>query len=162
MTRRGSFAYYSAAIVCGCFFIAAAYHVHSVWMYGAGESWARDFLFAYFLTIIGGFLSTLLFAFLLRRVLRALRWQAGWQWLVAGAVIGVALLWVLTRLGYFIEATHFSAGMQLAKSVLMFPLVGPVMFSATPFWLPPLPFVATAWLLHRIYRAFEPPAEPGS
>jgi len=157
MTRRGSFVYYFAAIVCGSFFIAAAYYAHSVWMFGAGERWARDFLFAYFLAVIGGFLPTLLFAFLLRRVLRAMHWQAVWQWLVAGAVIGMAVLWALTRLGYFIETMHFSAGMQLLKSVLMFSLVGPMMLAVTPIWLPIPAFAATAWVLHRIHRAFEPP-----
>ena len=162
MTRRGTFAYYLAAIVCGAFFIAAAYFAHSVWMFGASERWARDFLFAYFLAVIGGFLPTLLFAFLLRRAMRALQWQAAWRWLVAGAVLGTALLWGLTRLGFFIEAVHFSAAMQIVKSVLMFSLVGPIMLSATPFWLPPLAFAATAGVLHCIHRAFEPTAEPNS
>jgi hypothetical protein len=157
MTRRGSLAYYFAAIACGCFFIAAAYYAHSVWMFGWGERWARDFLFAYFLSLLGGFFATLLFAFVLRRAMRALRCAAAWQWLAGGAVLGAAVLWGLARLGYLLESIRFPLERQLLKSILMIPLIGPVMFSASPFWLPPLAFAATAWVLHRIHRAFEPP-----
>lgn len=158
MTRRGSFVYYFAAIVCGAFFIAVAYYANTVRVFGLSDRWARDFLFAYFLSILGGFFATLIFAFVLRRAMRALRWQAAWKWLVAGAVLGAAVLWGLARLGYLLEAVHFPLERQLLKSILMIPLIGPVMFSASPFWLPPLAFAATAWVLHRIHRAFEPSA----
>ncbi|HEX9760600.1 MAG TPA: hypothetical protein VGA40_06755 [Candidatus Acidoferrales bacterium] len=155
MTRRGSLAYYFAAIVCGCFFIAAAYYAHSVSVYGASERWARDFFFAYFLVVLAGFLPALLYAFLLRRVTRLCGCRAWWQWMACGAALGWGVLWVVTRIGYLIEATRFSAEMQGFKSGVMFLFVGPMMFSVKPFWIPLIAFAATAWVLHRIQSAFD-------
>jgi hypothetical protein len=160
MTRRGSLAYYFAAIVCGSLFVALVYYARSAALSGLGRRWAYDFLFAYFLALIAGFLPQLVNAFILRRAMRALRWRRAWQWMAFGAVIGVALLWGLARLGYLIEGMHFPMEWQRMKLLLAFPFLGPIMFAATPFWLPLSAFAANAWVLHRIHRAFEPGDTP--
>jgi hypothetical protein len=160
MTRRGSLAYYFAAIVCGSFFVALAYYARAAAESGLGPRWAYNFLFAYFLALIAGFLPQLLNAFVLRRVMRALGWRGAWHWVAVGAVVGVALLWGVARLGFLIEGMYFPADWQRVKLLLAFPLLGPIMFAATPFWLPLPAFAATAWVLHRIHRAFEPADTP--
>lgn len=160
MTRRGSFAYYSAAVVCGSFFVALTYYIHSAMEWGLDSRWAQDFLFAYFLAIIGGFVPLLLYGFVLRRITRMFHWQFAWQWALAGAIVGIALLWLMARLGYLAEGTYFSPERQRLKAFLVYPFVGAMMFTAKPFWLPIPVLVATAYVLLRIHRAFEPSAKP--
>ena len=161
MTRRGSLAYYLAAVVCGTFFVVFVYHAYSVWESGLGDRWAYDFIFAYFISLAVGLFTQLLFAFVLRRVTALLHWQAGWQWLIAGAVAGLAVLWILHWTGYALERMHFPPERQTLKSLLLYPFfVGPMMLAARPFWLPIPAFAATAFVLFRVHRAFDAPSEP--
>ncbi len=156
MTRRGSLAYYSVAVVCGSFFVALAYYLHSAAEWGIGDRWAYDLIFAYFLTIVAGIVPLLLYAATLRHLVRSLRWQAAWQWTLLGTVVGVTLLWILARLGYIAESAYFSPQRQGLKFLLVYPFVGPMMFTAKPFWLPIPVFAAASYVLYRVHRAFEP------
>lgn len=155
MTRRGSLAYYFAAIVCGCFFVALTYYLHSALEWGFGERWGRDLLFAWFLSVIAGFLPILFFAFLLRRAAGLMKLSAAWQWMALGVVAGLATLSLLDRAGTLLEQLYFPAERQRLKSLLVFPFVGPMMYAAKPLWLPIPAFAATAYVLYRIHRAFD-------
>lgn len=98
MTRRGSLAYYLAAVVCGSFFFTLAQ-----FLIGRENSdfsnWARDFLFAFFIGTIFGCVPQLLAAFVLRRLATPLRWTKAWHWAIGGAGVYLLVLIVLGLLG---------------------------------------------------------------
>jgi len=164
MTRRGSLAYYLAAIVVGCLCWAVAILViarttTSHWNSG------REFFFLYFLVVSQGWLATLLFAFLLRRSAIALGWSRSWQWMFAGGCIAIVVIaaWV------FVPADWVGARFVMRSLMWLLPfgnmLIGYV-FTRSMIVLLPTVFLggaATAFVLHRIDRAFEPqPESPAS
>lgn len=154
--HRAGLVYYPAAVIAAGLFVAAAYYAHSVAQWGADERWARTFLVTLVVTTLGGLLPYLLAAFVLRRAARAGSWRRGWQWMAAGVAVGMAVLWTVVRCGYLVEQAYFPPEWQQAKSILMFPFLGPIMLSAKPLWLPVPAFAATAYVLFRIQRAFGP------
>lgn len=150
MTRRGSIAYYLAAVVCGSFFLSASYYLYFVLGRGASaKDWAKGFLFVYFFTILLGFLPELLGAWLLRRVVTALGWTATWQWLIAGTAVFFALVWGVGQAGLALEQQ-----LPLAVKVV---LLGAMYVAVSPLWIPVPAAAATAWVLHRVHRAFAEP-----
>lgn len=160
MTRRGSLAYYLAAVVCGSFFLAVSYHGSFLASGAAREHWARDFLFVYFFTVSLGFIPQLLAAFSLRRLASRLGWTRAWQWVAAGSVLFLVVLWGLGKLGLAVEDAYFAQGFQKLKAALMFLLVGPMMATTKPMWLPVPAAAATSWVLYLVHRAFAPRPEP--
>lgn len=112
MTKRGSLAYYLAAVVCGTFFFTLAQFLIGRDSTGSAN-WARDFLFAFFIDTIFGCVPQLLAAFMLRRLSTPLHWTKAWHWAVGGA--GVYLL-VLLGLGILGNAfNRFAAGRSFAR-----------------------------------------------
>jgi hypothetical protein len=98
MTKRGSLAYYMAAIACGSFFFTLAQFL--IGREGASSSnWPRDFLLAFFLGTIFGAVPQVLAAFVLRRVAGPLRWTNAWHWAIGGAGVYLLVLIVLGLLG---------------------------------------------------------------
>ncbi len=144
--------YYTAAVLGGTLFVALAYYGGSAESWAAEERLAAGFLLIYALSLAGGFTSQLLFAFTLRHLAAALGWNRLWQWLALGGAAGLAVPWALARIGYLLEATYFPAAWQPAKSALMFPLMGPMMYSTQPIWLLVTVGAATAAFLHQLQR----------
>jgi hypothetical protein len=159
MTRRGSIAYYSAGVVCGSFFLAASYYGYFQWAGASSQSWVRDFLYIYMLTIPLGLLPQLLAAWAVRQLARHLEWRTFAIWLVAGSVIWLALLWVFGQLGVAVQATRATPGWYYTKLAAMFLLVGPMFAVQQPLWIPLPAAVATAWVLFTVHRAFEQQAK---
>jgi len=160
MTRRGSLAYYLAAIVVGCLCWAVAilviartttYHWNT----------AREFFFLYFLVVSQGWLATLLFAFLLRKIAAAFAWSRAWQWMVAGGCIAIFVVaaWV------FVPTDWIGARFIMGLLMWLLPFGNMVFvfgFARSTIVLLPTIFLvgaATAFVLHRIHRAFEPRAK---
>lgn len=154
MTRRGSIAYYSAAVVCGSFFLAASYYGYFLWMGASSQQWGRDFLFIYVVTIPLGLLPQLLGAWALRRLALRLPWRSVVVWLLGGMAIWAALLWGVGQLGIAMEAARVPSQWVNAKVAVMFVLVGPMFVAQQPLWLPLPAAVATAWVLFLVHRAF--------
>jgi hypothetical protein len=159
MTRRGSFVYYLVAVVCGSFFLAAAYQGHSVATAAAGPRWLRDFFFLYFVAIPLGLIPMVVSAWLLRRAMGGLGWRRGWQWLLAGTLLMTGVLLGLGYVGLAIERARFPAEYQRLKSGVMALLLAPTLFTFRPVWLAMLGVAPTAWLLYLVHRAFEPREE---
>ena len=98
MTKKGSLAYYLAAVVCGSFFFTLAQFL--IGRDGAlASNWARDFLFAFFIGTIFGCVPQLLAAFVLRQLAKPLRWTEAWHWAIGGAGVYLLVLIVLGVLG---------------------------------------------------------------
>ncbi|HLW98807.1 MAG TPA: hypothetical protein VKR82_09190 [Candidatus Acidoferrales bacterium] len=98
MTKRGSLAYYLAAVVCGSFFFTLAQFL--IGRDNAGTSnWASDFLFAFFIETIFGCIPQLIAAFVLRRLASPLRWTQAWHWAIGGAGVYLLVFMVLEIAG---------------------------------------------------------------
>lgn len=152
MTRRGSLAYYFAAITLGSFFLAVTYFGYSLATGAPRENIGRDFLVTYFFTVMLTLLPMLLWAFLLRRAAVAFRWSAPWPWMLAGAALFLALMQALGWLGNAVQTDKLVV--EWWRMALMFVLVGPMLAVQQPFWLPLPAGAVTAFLLYRVQRAF--------
>jgi hypothetical protein len=99
MTRRGSLVYYLASWICGGFFLTIAMFLQQrarpeemgIGPTGAGA----EILTTYFLVLIFGAFLSLLFAFLLRRIMVWLHADRLWQWAAAGVVLALPMTWAV-------------------------------------------------------------------
>jgi hypothetical protein len=152
MTRRGSLAYYLAAWICGCFFISAA-----VWLKDLGNkpvqlvtlTGAAGLLFFYFYGLLLGAIASLVGAFLLRRLMALARWEQGWQWALAGAILAPLLIGALGA--WWRHATWPAQPGPRWLSLLAY---GPSVVLDAGLWLAIPAGAATAFVLYRIHRAF--------
>ena len=78
MTRRGTLAYYLTAIVVGCFFLVLGVTAIGEGSLRFSTAGLRDFFLLYFLALVYGSFTMLLFAFLLRRMAHWLKWEPRW------------------------------------------------------------------------------------
>jgi hypothetical protein len=152
MTRRGSLAYYFAAVTLGSFFLAVTYYLHFLLHGAPRENIGRDFLVTFFFTVMLTLLPMLLCAFLLRRAAVAFRWSALWPWILAGALLFLALVQAFGWLGNAVQTNKLVV--EWWRMALTFVLVGPMLAIKQPWWLPLPAGALTAWLLFRIHRAF--------
>jgi len=155
MTRRGSIAYYSAAIVCGSSFLAASYYGYFLWAGASSQQWGRDFLFIYVITIPLALLPQLLSAWLLRWLALRLAPRSLPVWLACGTIIWLAVLWSVGQLGIVVQASRESQQWASFKTAAMFLLVGPMYAVQQTLWIALPAAVATAWVLFTVNRAFE-------
>jgi hypothetical protein len=150
MTRHGTLAYYLAAWVIGCFVVSLL-----LW---AGDALAGDFetgstlLTTYFFSLAFGAAAVLLFAFLLRRSMRALGTHSLWAWSVSGAVLAFLEIWALIhaqsallsiRSGEFGEI-FFGAVLKAADAL-----------AGRNLWQAPVDGAITAVVLCLVDRAFD-------
>lgn len=156
MTRRGSLAYYFAAVTLGSFFLAVTYYVHFLLHGAPRDNMGRDFLVTFFFTFMLTLLPMLLAAFLLRRAAVAFRWSAPWPWMLAGAALFLALVQGFGWLGNVVQTNKMVV--EWWRMALMFVLVGPMLAVKQPWWLPLPAGALTAWLLFSIHHAFETPS----
>ncbi len=167
MTRSGSIVYYLAAVVCGCLFMSLALlAVSEAPLRSAGGGYGDLFLL-YFLSVVNGWFTALVFAFLLRRMTSLLRLRQGWLWILAGAAISPLVVWVLAESWPRIMRSIPLGwpGLMVALSSMF---LGPVMALALPGNLgravlgAGMAGAATALVLYAIHRAFARPAETNS
>ncbi len=158
MTRRGSIAYYSAAVVCGCFFLVLA-------LAGVGERSLRvtkpgisDLFLLYFLSIAYGSVALLLFAFLLRLIARRVRWISSMEWMVGGAILACALTWTMSTMWLHWLGVRNLPGPTLAWMIVFGGPVGLVGLAKGPVSATLAMAVmgaGTGFVLGRISLAFE-------
>ncbi len=162
MTRRGTLAYYFAAIVVGCFFLVlgvTAIGEGSLRFSGQG---LRDFFLLYFLALVYGSFTMLLFAFLLRRMARWLKWERAVVWMFAGAALAPSLVWALFLLWSRLLSQWALVGPQVMWWMIFGGAIGVAEFAHSQLAATVSAGAvgaATALVLHRIHRAFEAPCE---
>jgi hypothetical protein len=155
MTRRGTLAYYLAAWVIGCFVAALLFFSAS------GAAGASALLLTYFFALIAGAADLLLFAFLLRRLMRLWGTHQLWKWLLAGAGLFVAMVFVLAFLWKELSSAKFwQAGTP--QMIAAFVFSGPSALKLTGLWQLPIDGAATAAVLCLVDRAFHPSGEAES
>ena len=155
MTSRGSLAYYLAAWVCGCFFMASALWIDIHWPSSrSSESAFHDvgFLGVCFFGLILGAIPSLLFGWVLRRALGLLRAENIWIWIAAGATLALSLIWMLGSAGRLARDPRFLP--YSALPIWPFLLVGPLTILEGSIWVSLPVGAATASVLFAVDRAF--------
>jgi hypothetical protein len=156
MTKRGSLAYYMSAVVFGSLFVSATFWLYRYVTPEASidfQPFAADLFASYMLAAVEFLISFLLQAFILRRVATRFRWQKVWIWVSAGAVIFVAVEWILAAPLIMLRPWNVLSGWnRLIIGLLDY---GPYEFVVKPVWLWPLPGLAASYILFLVYRAFE-------
>jgi hypothetical protein len=155
MTRRGSLVYYLTSWICGGLFLTIAMflqqHAQPREM-GIGPTGAgAEILTTYFLVLIFGAFLSLVFAFLLRRIMGWMHAEHLWQWVVAGVALALPLTWIVRWASHATDMLGLQgAGRQLA--VVLFLGVRGI---AERHALLGLPVAAlTAAVLFLVHRAF--------
>lgn len=155
----GTSLYYLVAVFLGVVLLATAFHLHARSRQAVAEDEPLHLIISLapaLLSIVPQWIS----AFLLRRLARAFGWKRAWQWMLAGSVLTLVVLWLCGEAGLALESRHFAPQYQPLKAVLIFLLVGAMMLGTKPFWLP-LPGAALlALVLFLIERKFAPKAAP--
>jgi hypothetical protein len=160
MTRRGSLVYYLASWICGGFFLTVAMYLQeraSPTGMGIGPSAAvAAIITTYFLVLIFGAFLSLLFAFLLRRLMVLFGAERLWQWVIAGTILALPMAWGVRWASRVTDAIGLQgAGNQIA----IFLFLG-VRGIAEHHVLLGLPVAAlTSAVLFLIHRAFAQKAE---
>jgi hypothetical protein len=155
MTRRGSLAYYLAAVAVGCFF-ASLFMFLSLgdFLISGPRRFAADFFAFYFISVPYGAFAAVLSAALLRRLMSALRWDGLWQWILSGAALTTVLVGLLYLIGW--AASYSESGISMWEAFL---LGGPFFLVEGGVWPATLAGALTAIVLRRIHLAFEPGGE---
>jgi hypothetical protein len=154
MSRWGTVAYYLAAWLFGCLFIALA---EQLMLPAIGASF--DFFYLYYTALVSCVLSCLLFGFLLRLTChRATRFAIPF-WFVIGAVLHTLLVVLLGRIGAALG--HAVPGGGIRHFFFLVSLKGPMDLSLTSLWIPLVAGAATAIVLCLFDRAFAR-AQPSS
>lgn len=150
MTRRGSIAYYLAAVVCGSFFFTLAQFLIGRVSDGASD-WAWAFLSAFFLETMFGCAPQLLSAFVLRRLAGPLHWTNPWHWAVGGAGVFLMVLIALGLLGAGFD--RIAGGWRFASyGMLLFRQAAESLHGGV--WQALAAGAPTALVLYSVNRAF--------
>jgi hypothetical protein len=159
MTRSGSLAYYLTAWICGCFFMSLAVWTKDLFGTAADNAFSAhsvfELIFFYFYGLVFGAIAALGGAFLLRRVMAALKCITPSHWAVAGAILAPAVVAIVGLWGRSIGIEERS-GMRVFRIITF----GPTIVMETGWWLAIPAGVATAYLLCRVQRAFAPQQAP--
>jgi hypothetical protein len=155
MTRRGSLAYYLTAWICGCFFMSLAVWTRDLFGASSSNAFSSRSVFGlilfYFYGLVVGAIAALLGAFLLRRVMAALKCLTATHWAAAGAILAPLLIAILGILGTRI-GTEGQGGLRVSRLITY----GPMTVYEAGWWLPIPAGAATAYLLCRVQKAFAP------
>ncbi|MGB6545733.1 MAG: hypothetical protein WBE97_08925 [Candidatus Acidiferrales bacterium] len=154
MTRSGSLAYYLAAWICGCFFLALAVWAHAAAAGHAtlhGSSGASNLLTVYFFSLIFGCVDSIIGGFVLRRVAIVAHFRNVWQWAAAGAVLAPLEVFALARWG---DAMKWKPGD--IPPVGMFFVLAPMIVEREAVWLAVPAGALAAMVLYSIHKAFGP------
>jgi hypothetical protein len=159
MTRSGSLAYYLTAWICGCFFMSLAVWARDLFGATADNAFsshsAFGLIFFYFYGLVFGAIAAIAGAFLLRRIMTALKCITPSHWAVAGAILAPIVIAILGVWGKRI-GTEGQGGMRALRAITY----GPMTVFEAGWWLPIPAGAATAYLLCRVQRAFAPQKSP--
>ena len=150
MTTRGSLAYYLAAWVCGCFFMALALWLEMQFSRAAtlqGTFQSVSFLGFCFFGLIFGAVPALLFGWILRRLMKLFPRGTVWLWVAAGAALAVLLIWCLGSLGHLLQNPRTLP--YSALPIWPFLVVGPLAMLEGSIWATP-----TAAVLYAVHTPF--------
>jgi hypothetical protein len=149
MTRRGTLAYYLAAWVIGCPVVALVFWLIESVQTGSASSSAL--LEICFFALMSGALDSLLFAFLLRRVMHGLGTRNAAVWSLTGAVLSFVLVFLLA---WFFGKLLGSMQQGPAYFLSSFVFTGPEAMWRSGWWQAPIEGAGIAAVLCLVDRAF--------
>ena len=155
MTSRGSLAYYLAAWVCGCFFIALAFWFELQFSRSAslqGTFQSVSFLGLCFFGLIVGAVPSLLFGWILRRSMKFFHQGTIWLWIAAGAGLAFLLVWSLGSFGQLLRDPRYLP--YSALPIWPFLVVGPLAMMEGSLWITLPVGAVTAAILFAVDRTF--------
>jgi hypothetical protein len=152
MSWRAALLYAVVAVLAGSFFTATAYYAEAAASWALEDRRVNGFVYVYALTVAGATPTLLVFAAMVRAVTRLLRWNGFAPWTLAGGILGVAVPWMFSALGYALDRLYFPNDLQGLKRGLMFPLIGPMMYAVQPFGVRVTIGLATSIALWMIVR----------
>jgi len=155
MTRHGSLAYYLAAWVCGCFFMSFSLWLAFTLHFGGSNSYAmhgaaRNFWLFCFFGWVWGAGTSILGAFLLRRIAHALGLRNAIAWAALGSGVIVALVFLLGEMAKWFAPS--SAIITVIFGYSFFQASATILEAG--WWLSIPAGAVTALILFRIDRAF--------
>jgi len=161
MTRRGSLVYYLASWICGGLFLTIAMYLQeraSPQGMGMGPTSAGAAIIAtYFLVLVFCAFLSVVFAFFLRLIMRMLHAESMWQWMLAGTVLAIPMVFAVRWASRMMDASGVQ-GVGREIAVLLFLGVRGI---AENHPLLGLPVAAlNAGVLFLIHRAFGREAVP--
>ena len=149
MTRHGTLAYYLAAWVIGCPVVALVFWL--IESLHAGSASSSALLEICFFALMSGALDSLLFAFLLRRVLHGLGTRNAAVWGLTGGALSLLLLF---SLAWIFERLTGSTQQGPAYFLNSFVLTGPATIWNSGWWQAPMDGAGIAAVLSLVDRAF--------
>ena len=159
MTRRGTLAYYLAAWVIGCFVISAMAWAFAPPQEGIPLAAPARLLILYFLSLAYRAVDMLLFALLLRRAMRLWGTYSLWIWMLAGSVLGAAVVRLLLWSGDALVGVTPPSGRGPLSYLLLAVWTAPNALRLAGIWQAPVGGAFTAAFLCLVDRAFNRPAE---
>ena len=157
MTRRGSLAYYLAAWVIGCFVVSVGPWLRA--MNSAHSGISSNLLFIYFIALVVGAVDLLLYAFVLRVLMRWCNTHELWMWSLAGMSTAYILMRVLTwgaRIWSQVPALEQSGLDIIYRGVF----AAPVVSRGLSPWVVLVDGAVMGVILCLVDRAFSQSAEP--
>ena len=149
MTRHGTLAYYLAAWVIGCPVVALVFWlIESV---HTGSASSSTLLEICFFALMSGALDSLLFAFLLRRVLHVLGTRNAVVWGLTGGALSLVLVFTLA---WIFERLTGSMQQGLAYFLSLFVFTAPEAIWRSGWWQTPIEGAGIAAVLCLVDRAF--------
>jgi uncharacterized membrane protein len=155
MTSRGSLAYYLAAWVCGCFFMALAFWFELQFSRSAslqGTFQSVSFLGLCFFGLIVGAVPSLLYGWILRRLIKLFHQGTIWLWVAAGGGLAFLLVWSLGSLGQLLRDPRYLP--YSALPIWPFLVVGPLAMMEGSLWITLPVGAVTAAILFAVHRTF--------
>lgn len=148
-------AYYFTAFAGGALAWGGVFYLYNRFVRDAGASEPGDPYFAIIsiVPILLNVLPQLVAAVILRKLARRMAWRARWQWVLAGTVISLAVVFAAAHLALSLENARFSIELQRWKTMLMFMLLGPMIVTTRPVWLPAIAVALVSFLLWAVEHA---------
>jgi|SRR5665213_2204933 len=155
MTRRGSLVYYLASWICGGLFLTIAMYLQervSPQGMGMGPTAAGSAIITtYFLVLVFCAFLSVVFAFLLRLIMRVLHAESMWQWVLAGIVLAIPMVFAIRWASGVMDSSGVQ-GIGREFAVLLFLGVRGIAENHPFLGLPVA--AMTAGVLFLIHRAF--------
>jgi hypothetical protein len=123
MTRRGSLVYYLASWICGGLFLTVAMYLQeraSPQGMGMGPTGAgAAIITTYFLVLVFCAFLSVVFAFFLRLSMHLLHAESFWQWVLAGIVLSIPMVWAVRLASRLMDSSGVE-GVGREIAVLLF------------------------------------------
>lgn len=151
-----TFLYYLVAFG-GALVWGGTYYLHKQFTErAAGDPGDPYYMIVYIFPILQNVVPQTLAAVILRKLARRMTWTKMWQWLLAGSVVSLLLVYAFAQAGEAIERTRFSLEFQRVKGLLL-ALVGPMMVFTKPLWLAVVAVAVTSLALWVVQHGFGKP-----